>query len=90
MEENIKNLEKSIDIINQRNKKVEAEKAWEISKLRIFSLCSITYIIASFVMYFIGVENFLLNALIPTLGFFLSTQSLPLIKKWWIDKFLNK
>lgn len=86
MDEKIKNLEEKIDAINERNKKVEADKAWEGSNFRIFSLCIITFIIASFVMYFIGVQKYLLNALIPTLGYFLSTQSLPFIKKWWIRK----
>ncbi len=86
MDERIKNLEDKINAIEERNKKVEADKAWEGSNFRIFSLCFITFIIASFVMYFIGVQRYLLNALIPTLGYFLSTQSLPMIKRWWITK----
>lgn len=85
VEQKLKNLEDKIEAINERNKKVEADKAWETSSFRIFSLCLMTYIIASFVMYFIGVQKYLLNALIPTLGYFLSTQSLPFIKKWWIN-----
>lgn len=84
MEQRIKNLEDKIEAINERNKKVEADKAWERSSFRTLSICVITFIIASLVMYFIGVQKYLLNALIPTLGYFLSTQSLPFIKKWWI------
>lgn len=86
MEEKLKNLEDKIEAINKRNKKVEADKAWERSSFRTISICAITFIIASLVMYFIGVQKYLLNALIPTLGYFLSTQSLPFIKKWWIKK----
>ncbi|MDD2756822.1 MAG: hypothetical protein PHT51_02655 [Patescibacteria group bacterium] len=89
MEEKIINIEKEIEIIKERNRRVEADKAWETSGFRIFSVCLITYIIASFVLYFIGVKNFLLNALVPTVGFFLSIQSLPAIKKWWIRKYLS-
>lgn len=70
--------------MKQRNLRVEADKAWETSTFRILSICVITYIIAAVVMYFIGVQNVFLNALIPTLGYFLSTQSLPAIKAWWI------
>lgn len=86
MEEKLKNLEDKIEAINERNKKVEADKAWERSSFRTISICAITFIIASLVMYFIGVQKYLLNALIPTLGYFLSTQSLPFIKRWWIKK----
>lgn len=82
----LKNLENQINSINERNKKVEADKAWETSKFRVFSICLITYVIASFVLYFIGNQNFLLNAFIPTIGYFLSIQSLPIIKNWWIKR----
>ncbi|MFA7192494.1 MAG: hypothetical protein WC089_04335 [Candidatus Paceibacterota bacterium] len=82
----LKNIESQINSINERNKKVEVDKAWETSNFRIFSVCLITYIVASFVLYSIGNQNFLLNALVPVVGYFLSTQSLPIIKTWWIGK----
>lgn len=81
-------INKEIQALQERNKHVEADKAWETSKFRKFSICIITYSIASLVMWTIGVQKVLLNALIPTLGYFLSTQSLPAIKKWWIKKYL--
>ena len=83
-------LEKEINLIKERNKRVEADKAWETSKFRIFSIVVMTYIITSIVFYFIGVKNYLLSALIPTVGFYLSTQSLPFIKTWWIKKYYKK
>ena len=82
-------IEKEILIIKERNKRVEANKAWERSGFRIFLVASITYIIAAIILYFIGVANFLLSALVPTVGYFLSTQSLPIIKKWWTNRFLE-
>ena len=85
----LKNIENQINFINERNKKVEADKAWETSNFRVFSICLITYIVASLVLCFIGNQNFLLNAFIPTIGYFLSTQSLPIIKNWWIEKNLK-
>jgi len=76
-----------IQVLKERNKRVETDKAWETSKLRKFAICVITYMIASLVMWAIGVQKVFLNAFIPTLGYFLSTQSLPMIKKWWIKKY---
>ena len=81
MEEEIQKLKKEIAIIKERNVRVEADKAWETSGFRVFSLTITTYIVALFMLYFIGAKGFLINALIPTAGFFLSTQSLPVVKK---------
>ena len=90
IEQELQSLQKDISDIKQRNLKVETDKAWETSLTRIASIGVITYIIAIFVMKTIGVEKYFLNALIPTVGFLLSTQSLPAIKKRWIKKYLNK
>ncbi len=81
----IEEIKKEIDLIKERNKRVEADKAWETSLTRILSIVAVTYVFTAIVFYFIGVKDFLLNALIPTLGFYLSVQSLPLIKKYWIN-----
>jgi hypothetical protein len=83
-------IEKEINLIKERNVKVEVDKAWETSIFRIFLISFVTYVIASFVMYFIGVSNFLLNALIPTIGYLLSAQSLPIVKRWWVNKYFKK
>ena len=89
-DDRIQNLENEIRAIKERNLRVEADKAWETSGFRIFTLCVITYIVASCVLYVIGVASFLLSALVPTAGFFLSVQSLPAIKRWWMKKFSRK
>lgn len=90
MDSRIQNLENEIRLIKERNLRVEADKAWETSGFRIFSLCLITYIVAAVLLYVIGVPSFLLSALVPTAGFFLSVQSLPAIKRWWVKKYLSK
>lgn len=90
MDSNIQNLEKEIEKIKERNVRVEADKAWETSSFRIFSIALVTYIIAALVLYLIGTDNFLRNALVPTVGYLLSTQSLPMVKKRWIEKYLRK
>ncbi len=89
MEENLENIKREIAAIKERNLRVEADKAWETSGARIISITVITYIIASFVLYIIGVTTFWLSALVPTVGYYLSTRSLPFIKRWWIDKFMG-
>lgn len=88
-EARIGNLEKEIEAIKERNLRVEAEKAWETSTFRVFSIAVITYITASAVLYLIGVKSYLFSALVPTVGYYLSTQSLPLLKRWWTNKFIQ-
>lgn len=90
MNDRIQNLENEIRFIKERNVRVEADKAWETSGFRIFTLCAITYVVAACVLYMIGIANFFLSAFVPTAGFFLSVQSLPFIKRWWMKKFLRK
>jgi hypothetical protein len=89
-DDRIQNLEHEIRAIKERNFRVEADKAWETSGFRIVSLCFVTYIVAAVLLYVIGVESFLLSALVPTAGFFLSVQSLPLIKRWWTARYLKR
>ncbi|MDD5770334.1 MAG: hypothetical protein PHE25_05165 [Candidatus Gracilibacteria bacterium] len=77
-------LEKEIELLKQRNKKVEADKAWEISNFRKVSIIIITYITMSLVMYYLDFQKPFLNALIPTLGYTLSTLSLSVLKKIYL------
>ena len=77
-------IEERIEKIEERNKRVELDKAWETSFIRIFFVCIITYLAAFFALYSIGASKPYLNALIPVLGFVLSTQSIPAVKKYWV------
>lgn len=90
MEDRIQRLENEIEIIRERNLRVEADKAWETSVFRVVFILVITYVFASIVLWLIGIEDYLSSALIPTLGYFLSTLSLPFVKRWWIRKNFNK
>lgn len=83
-------LQKEIELIKQRNLRVEADKAWEQSVTRIGTICLITYLITGIVFFQIRVPNPFANALIPTIAFFLSMQSLPFLKKWWVKKYLKQ
>jgi hypothetical protein len=90
MNDNITHFEKRLEVIEQRNSRVESDKAWETSASRITAICIITYIIAGTFLYFIGIQNFWLSAFVPTIGFFLSTQTLPALKRWWVNNHYKK
>ena len=79
-----KNLINRIEKIEQRNRKVEIDKAWENSLSRKILIVLFTYISIGLYMWVIGVSKPLLNAVIPSLGFTLSTLTLPFFKKLWI------
>lgn len=81
----LEQIKQQLESIRQRNLRVEADKAWEVSAARITSICVITYVFAALLLFSIGSERFWLNALVPVLGFYLSSQSLPAIKKHWIE-----
>ncbi len=83
LSEKLLKLEQEILEINLRNKKVELNKAWETSKTRKISILIITYLIMVLVFWGMNVENPLLNALVPTLGFLLSTFSVSVVRKVW-------
>lgn len=78
------NLEKRIDIIEKRNAKVEQDKAWETSWTRRVLLIFFTYISVGLYLQVIRVNNPWHNAIVPSLGFLLSTLTLPLFKRLWL------
>lgn len=82
----ITKLENRIEKIEQRNKKVEMDKAWEGSITRRVLIVLFTYLSIGVYMWFIGVDQPLLNAVIPSLGFTLSTLTLPYFKSLWMKR----
>jgi antibiotic biosynthesis monooxygenase (ABM) superfamily enzyme len=82
----IENLQKELKIMQDRNKKVELDKKWETSATRKLSILTLTYFVIVIFFFVINVPNPFLNAIVPALGFLLSTLTLPFIKTWWIKK----
>ena len=77
-------LEKRIEVIEKRNKKVEIDKAWETSWIRRICIMILTYIVVIVYSYIVRkYDNILLSSLVPVIGFTLSTLSLKLIRKIW-------
>ena len=82
----IKELEKRINNIEKRNKKVEGDKAWETSNLRKTLIIILTYIFAVLYLKIADTTNPFLGAVVPCAGFFISTQTLNIIKRKWLEK----
>lgn len=82
---NLEEIEKEIFAIQERNKKVETDKAWETSVTRKVLIAIMTYIIVLLVLFVVRAPNPYVNALVPSAAFLLSTLSLPWFKKKWIE-----
>lgn len=87
MEERIQKLEKEIELLKERNLRVEGDKAWEVSWTRRVFIFVSTYVIAGIWLVVIHDTFPWLKAFVPAAGYLLSTLSLPFIKKWWIKKY---
>lgn len=78
------NLEDRIVAIEARNARVADDKAWETSWLRRGAIAGITYVCAIVLLTLLGHDAALLHALVPVMGYLLSTLSLPLVKTFWL------
>lgn len=78
------NLEKEVELIKERNKRVELDKLWETSWTRKICIMILTYIVVIIYSYLIKkFDNIFLSSLVPVIGFTLSTLSLKLIRNIW-------
>ena len=85
----ISDLEKEISAIKNRNKRVEIDKAWETSWARKFLLMIFTYLAIGFYLRAININRPWLNAIVPSIGFLLSTLTLSFFKKIW-ERYFHK
>jgi len=75
---------KEIARINERNRRVETDKAWETSYTRRVLLTIFTYLAIGLYLNAINIPNPWMNAVVPAVGFMLSTLTLPFFKRLWI------
>ena len=80
----LEQIKKDIEEIKERNKRVEKDKAWETSWARRILVAILTYIVIVLFFFFAKLPNPFINAIVPTLGFLLSTLSISYFKKVWI------
>jgi hypothetical protein len=82
--DNIKQLKNEVETIKSRNKKVEADKAWETSISRKVLIAILTYLVIVLFFFMANLPKPFANAIVPTLGFILSTLTVPIFKKFWL------
>ncbi len=77
-------LEEEIKKLNERNRRVEADKGWETSFARRALLMLFTYLAIGIYLRAINIPYPWLNAIVPAIAFMLSTLTLPFFKKLWL------
>ncbi len=82
----IEELQKEVEEIKARNKRVEADKAWETSWARRLSILFLTYVVIVIFFFVADLPDPFVSAVVPSIGFLLSTLTIGLVKKWWIKK----
>lgn len=85
----IKELKWELEKIKERNKRVEADKAWETSWFRRILIAVLTYGVIVIFFFAADLPRPFANAIVPTLGFLLSTISVSFFKKIWASKRKN-
>jgi len=80
----MENLEKRVLEIEERNKKVETDKSWEISWTRRILLSLFTYLAIGVYLWTIEIPWAWLNAIVPAVAFMISTFTMPFFKNIWL------
>lgn len=83
-------IEKRLKKLETRNKRVEADKAWETSWVRRVAIAVLTYLVIVSYLYFVIHINPWLNALVPVCGFLLSTLTIRYLKELWLNNKYSK
>jgi hypothetical protein len=83
---NEKNLARRIAQLDARNKRVEADKAWETSWIRRVLIMILTYIVVVIYLRFVVHIDPWINALVPVIGYSLSTITVSWVKNYWLKR----
>ncbi len=70
--------------VEERNRRVEAEKSWEVSWTRRLSLAALTYVAIAILMWALEIPDPLVNAIIPAVALLLSGPTMNIVKELWI------
>lgn len=81
--ETLDGLKKEIEEIKKRNARVGVDKAWEVSWARRSIVAIFTYFSISLYLNAIQIPEPWLTAVVPTVGFLLSTLTMPFFKRLW-------
>ena len=83
-------MKDKVKSVIDRNKRVEADKAWETSYTRRTILTIFTYLAIGVYLSAINIPRPWLNAIVPAVAFMLSTLTLPYFKKIWLTNIYKK
>lgn len=81
----ITDIKKRLEKIEVRNRRVELDKTWETSWTRRLLVLTLTYTLIGLYMNIIDINRPWLNAVIPSLGFLLSTLTISWVKNLWLN-----
>jgi hypothetical protein len=79
-------LQEVLKEMEARNKRVELDKAWETSFTRKLLIAVFTYFVIVLFFLVADLGKPFVNPIVPTVGYLLSTLSLPYFKAWWMKK----
>lgn len=79
-----KKISEEIEKIKKRNLRVESDKSWETSWTRRIIIATATYFTIGVFLLYIKADNPLVVAFVPTIGYLLSTLTMPVFKIWWL------
>jgi len=80
----MQDIQKEIEKLKARNRRVEADKARETSLARKIIIMLLTYAVIVIFFYTVKLPQPRINAIVPTLGFMLSTLGLNALKNIWL------
>lgn len=85
-DQTIQDLKKRVEALEARNRRVEIDKGWETSWLRKISIIVVTYLVVLGFLFIIKNNQPFINAIVPSLGFVLSTLAVNSLKQYWINR----
>jgi hypothetical protein len=80
------NLDSRVRAIEERNSRVEADKAWETSKTRRVIIALLTYLVIALYLQVVVHISPWINAVVPTVAFMFSTLVFGICKRAWIAR----
>ena len=82
--EDVDKLKQVILKLHKRNKRVEADKAWETSWPRRILIFVLTYFVVVAFFLVADLPRPFVNSLVPAGAFILSTLTMPIFKTLWL------
>lgn len=86
MSNSLKHLNARVTALEARNTRVELDKHWETSLERKIAVAVLTYLFLAAYFGLVLKVNPWINAVVPTVGYLVSTLSLNVIKHLWLHR----